>query len=152
LQLPFSSYYKLDLEAPDIGIAITGSIMKNTLLRWVGVILGTFFIFLGFNTVSMGCDTRENKLTPERFSMSEVLITKSDRGRTVEAKQGDVIVIQLEENIAAGYVWEIGRIESSIVELLESNYSPNSEISMGSGGMRILRLKAKSSGNDHGNL
>lgn len=78
--------------------------------------------------------------------MSEILITQPDRGSTVEANQGDVIVVHLEENLTTGYGWEIGVIDSSIIELLDSDYSETPGISMGRGGTRTFRFRAKSSG------
>ncbi len=80
--------------------------------------------------------------------MSEILITQPDRGRTVEANQGDVIVIRLEENLTTGYEWKIGTINRSIFELLSSDYSSTSGTSMGRGGIRTVRLRAKSSGSE----
>ena len=94
----------------------------------------------------MGCNTRDHKITSERFAMSEVLITQPDQGSTIDAKQGDVIVIRLEETPGTAYQWEIGVIDSSIVELLDSNYSPPQKASMGSSGTRAFRFRVKSSG------
>ena len=80
--------------------------------------------------------------------MSEILITQSDQGRTVAAKQGDVIVIRLDENLTTGYAWEIGMIESSMFELLDSDYSqtPTPGAIIGGGGTRTFRFRVKSSG------
>jgi len=81
--------------------------------------------------------------------MSEILITLPDQGHTVEVSKGDVIIIRLEENITTGYGWEIGMIDSSIIELLDSNYTPTPVTGVGGGGMRTFRFRAKSSGREH---
>lgn len=78
--------------------------------------------------------------------MSEILITQRDQGRTVKAEQGDVIVVSLEENLTTGYQWEVGAIDSSVLELLDSTYSPDAGTLLGRGGMRTLRLRAKAPG------
>ncbi len=79
--------------------------------------------------------------------MSEILITLLDHGSTCVANQGDVILIRLEENITTGYQWNIGTIDSSMVELLDSDYTSNQgEGLLGSPGTRTFRFRAKSSG------
>ncbi len=123
--------------------------MKRPTLQQLTVIL-TFLLFVGFNTASIGCNTRDNKITLERFGMSEIIITQLDQGSTVRAKQDDVIVIRLEENLTTGYTWEIEVIDSSIIELLDSDYSstptPTREKIIGRGGTRTFRFRVKSSG------
>ena len=76
--------------------------------------------------------------------MPDILITQDDQGRTFEANQGDLIVIRLEENPTTGYEWEM----SPVLELLDSDYSPDPGILMGRGGTRTLRFRAKSSGSE----
>ncbi|MFH7029559.1 MAG: protease inhibitor I42 family protein [Heteroscytonema crispum UTEX LB 1556] len=78
--------------------------------------------------------------------MSEILIEQSNQGRSVNVNQSDVIVIRLQENLTTGYQWEIGVIDSSVVEMLDSDYLPTSGTLIGGGGTRIFRFKAKSSG------
>ena len=79
--------------------------------------------------------------------MSKIIITQNDQGKTIEAHQGDEIVFRLEENLTTGYGWEVEPIESSKLELIDSNYIPSPPIVMGRGGMRVLRLVARSPGN-----
>jgi predicted secreted protein len=78
--------------------------------------------------------------------MPDILITQQDQGGTFEAYEGDEIVIRLEENLTTGYQWEMEAIDSPVLELLDSEYSSDPEILMGSGGTRTLRFRAKSSG------
>ena len=79
--------------------------------------------------------------------MSEIVITQRDQGRIIEAHQGDVIVFRLEENLTTGYGWELGTIEGSTLELIDSTYIESPGIVMGRGGMRVLRFMARSPGN-----
>ncbi len=122
------------------------AIIKSPALQGLAVILGAFLIFVGFNTASMSCNSRDNEILRESNGMSEILVTSPDLGRTFEVNRGDVIVIRLEENLATGYRWEIGVIDSTIVEFADSNSSEDSETSMGSGGTRTFRFRAMSSG------
>ena len=78
--------------------------------------------------------------------MSEIVVTKQDQGRIIEAQQGDAIVFRLEENLTTGYGWEIETVEGSVVELIESTYIVAPGMAMGRGGMRVLRFVARSPG------
>jgi len=78
--------------------------------------------------------------------MSEIIVTQSDRGRTVDVRPGDVIVIRLEENLTTGYGWEIESGKGTVVALEESNYVEAPGRAMGRGGMRLLRFVALAQG------
>jgi predicted secreted protein len=81
--------------------------------------------------------------------MSDIVVTKHDQGRIIEARQGDVIVFRLEENLTTGYGWEVETgeaVKGSVVELIESTYVEAPEMAMGRGGTRILRFVARSPG------
>lgn len=77
--------------------------------------------------------------------MSEILVTQHDLGSIIEAHQGDVIVIRLEENLTTGYGWEV-KTGGSVVELIESTYIEATEKALGRGGTRVLRFAARSPG------
>jgi len=115
-------------------------------IQQIAIILVMFLIFLGFNTTSVGCDISDNLISKERNDVSEILITSHDQGSTFAVNQGDVIVIRLEENLTTGYQWEVGMIDSSMVELLETDYSPSHVAGLGGGGTRTFRFRAKSPG------
>ncbi len=78
--------------------------------------------------------------------MSEIVIMPSDQGKIFEANQGELIVIRLEENPTTGYQWEVGAVDSQIIEILDSDYSPTSETGVGGGGTHTFHLRAKSPG------
>lgn len=79
--------------------------------------------------------------------MSEIVVTQSDQGRTVDVRSGDVIVIRMTENLTTGYGWEIESGEGTVVTLAESNYVEVAGKDMGCGGMRVLRFVALAQGN-----
>jgi inhibitor of cysteine peptidase len=78
--------------------------------------------------------------------MPEIVVTKSDRGETVDVRPGDVIVIRIEENLSTGYGWEIESGEGAVVALRESSYAEAAGEAMGRGGMRLLRFVALARG------
>jgi predicted secreted protein len=85
------------------------------------------------------------------MGMKEVLITQRDHGRILEAKQGAVITIRLEEPFASGYQWEQAVIDSAIVEHLDTDHTESAtEIEgkplLGRPGTCTMRFRAKSSG------
>jgi len=81
--------------------------------------------------------------------MSEIVVTKYDQGRIIEAQKGDMIVFHLEENLTTGYGWEIETVEDSVVELIESTYNRASEMAIGGGGMRVMRFVVRSPGSQN---
>lgn len=78
--------------------------------------------------------------------MSEIVILDSDRGKTFEAHVGDLIAIRLAENPTTGYLWEISGFDNQLVEFQGSDYSVAPRTSIGGGGTRIFRFRAKSTG------
>ena len=67
--------------------------------------------------------------------------TNHDTGKTVHVSTDDLFNIALDSNPTTGYSWEILPYDESIVKVIKSNYSPNSD-RMGSNGKRIIEFKA----------
>lgn len=78
--------------------------------------------------------------------MSEIVVTRSDRGRTIDARPGDVIVFRIEENLTTGYSWQIESGEGTVAALEESKYVEAAGMKMGCSGMRLLRFVALAPG------
>jgi predicted secreted protein len=78
--------------------------------------------------------------------MSEISVTRQDQGSVFEARQDDVIVFRLEENLTTGYGWEVETVEGSLVEFIDSTYLEAMGTAMGRGGTRVLRFVARSPG------
>jgi inhibitor of cysteine peptidase len=84
-------------------------------------------------------------LIGRRF-VSELTLAQADNGKSFAVRPGDAIAIRLPENPTTGYQWAIDQTNSEIIELLESVFSPGSETAIGSGGVRIVRFRAKTPG------
>ena len=82
----------------------------------------------------------------ESKTVSQLTITEIDQGKTFRVRSGDVIVINLAENPTTGYRWEINTIDSNIIELQNSEFSPPKNTILGSGGERIYTFKTKATG------
>lgn len=98
--------------------------------------------FFGF--VSTGCI--HNAELRKSFSMVETVILQTDREKTFQVSQDDVVLIRLEENPTTGYRWEVDAVDDRVVELQNSNYSMATESGVGGGGVRTFTFKAKSPG------
>ena len=83
---------------------------------------------------------------------SEIVITQADQGKTIEAHQGDVILLRLEENLTTGYEWETETMAGAVLETVESTYVQEQGKLMGRGGTRVVRFKAEASGNQEVHL
>lgn len=79
--------------------------------------------------------------------MSEIVVTCQDQGHILEAHPSDMIVFRLEENLTTGYGWEVETVEGPVVEFIESTYVEATGMAMGRSGTRVIRLVAKSPGN-----
>jgi predicted secreted protein len=78
--------------------------------------------------------------------MSEIVVTRQDQGRVIEANQNDVILFRLEENLTTGFGWVMEAVEGSAVDLIESTYVEAKGVAIGRGGTRVLRFAARSPG------
>ena len=78
--------------------------------------------------------------------MSEISVTRQDQGNVFEARQDDMIVFRLEENLTTGYGWEVETAEVSVVKFIESTYFEATGMAIGHDGTRVLRFVARSPG------
>lgn len=78
--------------------------------------------------------------------MAEVVITQTDQGNTIEVQQGDLIVIQIDENPTTGYRWELGAYGQQVVEFVDSDYQSPTSAGIGGGGTRSFRFRASTTG------
>jgi inhibitor of cysteine peptidase len=78
--------------------------------------------------------------------MAEVVISQADQGNTIEVQQGDLIVIQIDENPTTGYRWELGAYGQPVVEFADSDYQSPTGAGMGGGGTRTFRFRAATEG------
>ena len=78
--------------------------------------------------------------------MSEVEITKVDKGKQLSVRVRDSLVLRLEENPTTGYQWEIEELDNGMIELTSSSFDLKSDSAIGGGGIRIFRYDAKKPG------
>jgi inhibitor of cysteine peptidase len=77
--------------------------------------------------------------------MSEIVVRQSDLGRPIEARQGDVIVLELEENPSTGYSWDLAGLPP-FVTVAESSHEAAAAPRLGAPGLRRFRLLATGAG------
>jgi inhibitor of cysteine peptidase len=92
--------------------------------------------------LSLGCVAPKK----EDVGMHEVVLSQSQSGTTVNVNPGDVVVVSLPENPTTGYRWAIDDVDSTVLELENSEITRAGDTSVGSGGQRILRFTAKAPG------
>jgi predicted secreted protein len=78
--------------------------------------------------------------------MSKIILNQNDRGKTVTAGMGDLIVIQLSENPSTGYRWEIDSVNATIIDLIDSTFSQVLGTGIGGGGTRTFVFTIRSIG------
>ena len=78
--------------------------------------------------------------------MAPVTLTQADNGKSVEVRPGSIITIRLSENPTTGYRWAVDKIDSDVVVLKSSDYSPAPNTGVGGGGERTLTFEATKAG------
>ena len=74
--------------------------------------------------------------------MNELTLTDADAGRKVSVRVGDVIMLHLPENAAAGYQWRTSHDDPAHVEVRRERYD-TVNASTGSAGIAVWKLTAK---------
>jgi len=74
-------------------------------------------------------------------------IHADSNNKTIAAKQGDEIMIRLEETPATGYMWEVDEITGNACEHLSSDYSLYADAAIGGGGTRTISFRVNKNGN-----
>ena len=74
--------------------------------------------------------------------MAVVTLTKADNRCTIEAREGDEIVVRLPETPATGVRWQIEQTEGAI-ELERDSFELNPNPQFGSGGFREFRFRVQ---------
>jgi inhibitor of cysteine peptidase len=72
-------------------------------------------------------------------------LTLADQAKSIEAREGDEIVLRLPENPTTGYRWHIDRADG-VIEQVADSYTPDPNMQFGSGGVREFRFRGKASG------
>ena len=81
--------------------------------------------------------------------MSDLTLTKAEKGGSFEVQKDDVIVVRLPENPTTGYRWAFEEVDGKILEREGSDFALRSDAGIGGGGERSLTLRAKRAGMAH---
>ncbi len=79
-------------------------------------------------------------------SMSQILVSHRDEGRTVQARCGDQIVVRLPENPTTGFQWAVVDVAESALTLENSDYEPAPAGGLGGGGVAVHCFRARAAG------
>jgi inhibitor of cysteine peptidase len=71
--------------------------------------------------------------------MPELGLTQSSNGSTVQAHEGDTLVLELPENPTTGYRWNLTS-HDEILRLSGDSFQPSGSQGAGGGGIRTLRF------------
>ena len=78
--------------------------------------------------------------------MVDIVVTEADLGREVAARVGDAVVVQLPENPTTGFRWALASPQGDVLDLAHDGFQPSAQTSVGAGGLRVFRFRAKRAG------
>jgi inhibitor of cysteine peptidase len=68
-----------------------------------------------------------------------------DKGRNVELRKGDTLVVRLPENPTTGYRWSVEE-DGTILQLQSTHFDLTEGAGVGAGGWRTLTFRAEAAG------
>ena len=77
--------------------------------------------------------------------MLEIVVRQAGLGRPVDARQGDVVILELDENPGTGYSWDLAGLPDFVTQA-ESSQEAAMPPRMGAPGIRRIRLVATGTG------
>lgn len=80
-----------------------------------------------------------------------ISIDKSSQGKTISAKKGDLIKVQLPENPTTGYLWKINSIDDKHLKYKEEKHE-NSGGGIGAGRMKTIYIDVIAEGTSELNI
>ena len=78
--------------------------------------------------------------------MSDIVVTRNDEGKTIEAVLNDRFEVRLEENPTTGYTWGIDSAEEKWLHLEGSTFISPEESGIGKGGIRVFTFRVRRGG------
>ncbi len=109
--------------------------------RCLLAILLVFFCFL-----TSGCQAANPGPEAGGRSLSTIVLTRDDSGKTVVMRPGDRLAIRLAEKPAAGYRWAVETYNEQVVVQAGTDYTRSDGAAVGGGGHRQLTFEAKAPG------
>ncbi len=79
----------------------------------------------------------------------QLTLTEADAGKTVVARTGDQITIQLAANATTGYSWAIDKTDATVLALQREAYTPYPGGGLGSGGTAVFIFRVQHPGTVH---
>jgi len=73
--------------------------------------------------------------------MTELRLTHSDNGKTIDLTPDTRLVLVLAENPSTGYRWAVDPIEPPVVALVSNEYTLDPGVGFPGGGMRQLEFR-----------
>ena len=74
--------------------------------------------------------------------MSVLKLSREDNGKLIKPRQGDVIIVSLQETPTTGYRWAVDNIDEKIVELQKDGFRIAPEAGIGGSGTRTFTFRA----------
>jgi inhibitor of cysteine peptidase len=93
------------------------------------------------NAPNILCFSSASKGSP----MAATVLTRGEHGKSVDAKVGDSILVQLAELPTAGYAWA-DRSAGDVIALETSDYAPAAAGAVGGAGVRTFRFGVRKPG------
>ena len=78
--------------------------------------------------------------------MSEIVVGLGDAGRSLTINPGDVVIVEVEENLGTGYSWAVVDDGGGVLSLIESTHIPAPQQLMGAPGTHRFRFSPARAG------
>ena len=74
--------------------------------------------------------------------MSVLKLSREDNGKLIKLRQGDVIIVSLQETPTTGYRWTVDNIDEKILELQNEGFRIAPGVGIGGSGTRTFSFRA----------
>jgi inhibitor of cysteine peptidase len=74
--------------------------------------------------------------------VSVLKLSREDNGKLIELRQGDVIILSLQETPTTGYRWAVDNIDEKILELQNEGFHIAPKAGIGGSGTRTFSFRA----------
>ncbi|MCL4528531.1 MAG: protease inhibitor I42 family protein [Chloroflexi bacterium] len=86
-------------------------------------------------------------VTPDNsFCQPGCSINADSNGKTIQLNNGELLLVELDQNASTGYEWLVDKIEPDKLTNLGTDYSYGQNLPPGSGGLQLLCFKAANAG------
>lgn len=78
--------------------------------------------------------------------MSVLKLSIKDNGSAIKARQGDMIIVSLQENPTTGYRWAVDNLDEKILGFTNAEFTLDQKAAIGRGGIRNFIFQALGAG------